>query len=76
MPWLELILEFKPRVPWQNRVSPQHCPDCEALQRALLAPLVRDAQCGQQTQRYVTEVLQVKETWETILLSAGWKLKW
>jgi uncharacterized protein (UPF0548 family) len=79
VPWLELvaeeILEFKPRVPWQNGVSPQHCPDCEALQRALLARLARDAQRGRQTQRYVAEVLQVKQTWEEILLTAGWKPK-
>ena len=75
VPWLELvaeeILEFKPRVPWQGGLNKWHCPDCEALQQALLARLDRDAQRGQQVQRYVAEVLQVKQVWEAILLTAG-----
>ncbi|GGR21271.1 competence protein CoiA family protein [Deinococcus ruber] len=79
VPWLELvaeeILEFKPRVPWRDSVGVQHCQDCMALQRALVARLARDAQRGKQTERYVAEVLQVKHTWEAILLTAGWKRK-
>jgi ribosomal protein L34E len=74
VPWLELvaedILEFKPRVPYRGSHSEQRCLDCQALLTAIRERQARDARREKQSAKYVTEVLQVQRTWESILHAA------
>lgn len=74
VPWLELpaedILEYKPRVPFRGSHSEQLCPDCQALNAAIQERKKRDARRGEQTKKFVTEVLQVQNVWKDIIEAA------
>ena len=74
VPWLELtaedILEYKPRVPFRGSHSEQLCPDCQALHAAIRERQKRDARRGEQTKKYVTEVMQVQNIWKDVIAAA------